>query len=180
MARRPAWFAAAALGSPLLGLNTGGIPGIVAQSLVTLAAGLGLGAHYAPGYGDAQLDGKRFETNKVTHSAERYAAHHQILVAHPELLMGGPSNQWVRSAFAATADVDGLARRVSTPLVLFQAGADAYVLLEPQDRFCRLAASCRLVRFPGAYHELIREQDDVRSALLDETLRHFAAHARQP
>jgi lysophospholipase len=178
LARRPAWFAAAALSSPLFDVNTGNVPRFVAASAASAATALGLGARYAPGYGDVGMDSRRFETNKVTHSRERWDAHEQVLRAHPELLMGGPSNRWVEVVLAETESVEALARQVTTPVVVFQAGEDHFVRNPPQETFCRLTTSCRLVRFDAAFHELVRELDPVRSALMDETLRHFAAHAR--
>ncbi len=168
MARRPNLFRAAVLAAPLFELATGSVPRFVAHNLASAAVSAGRGSHYATGYGDFNLETYRFQGNTNTHSDVRFAAYRAVLAATPAIQMGGPSFQWLKLALEATATavIEPLSPRVTTPVLLLQAGQDSWVRAGGQNLFCRRAQRCEKQVFAGAYHEILRETDDIRDEAL--------------
>lgn len=173
MQRRPELFRKAVLSTPLLRLNTGSWPEAVAYGVVAAADALGFGEDYAIGYKDAVLDSYTFESNKTTHSVERFAIKRRDYELNPELMMGGPSNHWVRAMMTWAAALAPGYGRVKTPVLMFQAGQETFVSNEGQDAFCAAAPHCRKIRFEDAYHELFREAEAVREPLIRELSEHL-------
>lgn len=174
LAQRPEQFTAAVLSAPLFELRTGGLPEWLVYGVTRLAVTLGLERAYAPGNGDIPFGSYVFADNRTTTSVERFEAKRQVYAAHPEIFQSGPSNGWVAAAISATWAAAELAPRITTPLLVLQAGADDFVGPDPQGTFCKLAPACQLLAFAGARHELFREVDAVREPLLAAVLAHFA------
>ncbi|OAE48361.1 alpha/beta fold hydrolase [Agrobacterium tumefaciens] len=99
-------------------------------------------------------------------------------IRHPEIQLGGPSFNWVyESCLAANRSVRN-AGKITTNVLLIQAGEDRVVKAAAQRTFCRLMNanrrdSCRLKRLDGAKHELLIERDEFRKIVLDETINFF-------
>jgi len=174
LARRPDMFTAAVLSSPLLQLNTGLVPSSLLFSTVSSAVVLGLGQHYGPTYKDYQPSADTFSSCTTTHSEDEFAAGRQIRADHPEILQGGPSNLWIKLVLAETTHVAEFAPKVTTPVLLTQAGEDKFVMPRGQEKFCQLAANCQLMKFAGAYHEIFRETDDIKTPMMEAVFAHFA------
>ena len=177
LAKRPDLFRAASLSAPLMMLNFGAWPDWLAHAVVTAAVKLRFGDRYAVGYHDFDPRKYVFPGNGTTHDEARFGVKLRGYIDNPDLVMGGPSNSWVQAMIEATNAAVGLGTRIKTPFVLFQAGDDRFVAALGQDRLCDEAKDfCRKVVFKTAWHEIIRETDDVRSVFLKETLALFAAH----
>jgi lysophospholipase len=87
--------------------------------------------------------------------------------------MGGPSSLWIKVLLDEESNALAGAAKVMTPVLLLQAGEDLFVLPEPQREFCARVPACRLLTFPGSYHEIFREVDNIRKPMLDAVFTHF-------
>lgn len=173
---------AAVLSSPMMGIFLGPMPRWLADALVAvLQTGcrwLGKTVCYAPGQGDYME--VAFADNDLTHSKTRYRLFRELYRQQPALQLGGASLQWLRQGLMAGDDAIAKATRITTPLLVLQAGADVVVDNEAQRAFCRALGSCRddhpLV-IEGASHELFIEQDPLRRQALEAALSFFEQHS---
>jgi lysophospholipase len=69
-------------------------------------------------------------------------------------------------SFAAVRSIARDAAKVKVPVLILQAGDDAYVAPGGEERFQAAAAQCRIVRFEGARHDLPIAEDPIRDRVL--------------
>jgi lysophospholipase len=134
-----------------------------ANILSKLFNALGQGAAYCPG-GPTPLDDP-FPGNRLTHDEARFRRHHDQILAHPELAIGGPTWGWIAFALEATAY---LARpenlqRIEIPVVICSAQADKIVVNAAQEAAAAALPDATLVPIPGAFHEILMETDERRA-----------------
>jgi lysophospholipase len=173
MARHPQQFERSVLSAPMLKINTDPYPEFAARLLASTLALAGKGANYAPGKGPYKADEDTFQKNTATHSRVRFDLNKAELLAHPEQIIAGPSVRWVEQSLKATKKSDQLARNIQTPVLLFQAELDTYVMNDRQTSFCTLSPSCKMVRFTGSYHEILQERDAIRGKAIDKIRSYF-------
>lgn len=159
-------FKKAVLCSPMLEINTKpyseGIARVLAASLSTV----GFAKKYAPDRGPYNAEADVFEINELSHSPLRWATIKNIFIENPEVVVGGPTNRWVSESLKATRKIDTLASRVSTPVLMFQAGQDTIVKLGRQDSYCDKHKNCEKLHFPYSRHEILFETDDIREVAM--------------
>lgn len=105
----------------------------------------------------------------LTHDAERYADETWWRAARPELAFGPASWRWVERAAASIESLNapGVLEAVATPVLLLAARNDALVAWSAIERAAtRLPRSELAVWGPEARHEVLREVDAVRDAVL--------------
>jgi lysophospholipase len=149
--------------APMFAINTGVWPEWAAHTIVRAFNALGYGQRYAPGESD--WSPTPFAENRLTHSAARYEFRSDLLREFPDIVLGGVSNRWVQTAIEHGRKVTELAPQINMPMLLFQAGDDAFVHADRQNQFCELAQRCRKIYFPDAKHELLMEKDEFRNAV---------------
>ena len=182
LARQPAGITAAVLSAPMFGIELGALPEWLARALCwlmeTVTQLLGIESPYAPSQGTYQA--VPFAQNELTHDALRYAWFRDIYRAYPEVQLGGPTAHWITQALdgASAATLDG--RRITTPVLVLQAGDDSVVRNDRQATFCRLmsdaghpCAGGQPLQIAGARHELFNEQDDARQMALNAAFDFF-------
>jgi lysophospholipase len=160
-------FAGAILSAPMLGVQVGAVPRLVARGLASILAALGRGGQPVPGPASASIP---FESNIVTHDRVRYARAEALIEACPDLALGLPTWGWLDFAFTATsrlANGPGVPR-IAALVTVVAAGDDRLV-----DNAALEAVSARLPRgrcleIPGAFHELLQETDDVQAVFWRE------------
>jgi lysophospholipase len=160
-------FAGAVLSAPMLGVQVGAAPRLVARCLAALLTRLGRGGRPVPGPSATSIP---FESNIVTHDRERYARAEALIEACPDLALGLPTWSWLDFAFVATsrlAKAPG-ATRIDIPVTVVAAGDDRIV-----DNVALKAVTARLprgryVEIPGAFHEILQETDDVQAVFWRE------------
>ncbi len=86
----------------------------------------------------------------------------------PDRRVGAATYGWVAESITATRVIR--ATPITTPTILFQAGADAIVVPAAQTAFCEASPSCELVTYPHAQHELLFAEAPVRDDLLARVL----------
>lgn len=177
LAEHPTEFDAAILVSPMHKINTDPYSETVAYGYASFECLFGKGDEYAPGKGPYDPNAP-FEGNDVTHSEARFAMNRWIIAQNPDLAIGGPTFRWVREAIEMSRKARSRADDVVTPLLLLQAGGDTVVIPSAQNEVCDDAYDCQLVSYPGAFHELLMEEDPVRNQVLAE-IKGFLAYAAQ-
>lgn len=155
-----------ALSAPLFEVNSGWLPEWLAWSIAWLFDAVGLGNTYVPGHGDWRESRWRFEDNRVTHSSVRFSRAMSLWRADPGLIVSGASNRWLQTTIEASRQASAIAARVEAPMLLLQAGDDAFVRPPRQEHFCDAAPECRRHRFSNAKHELLMERDAIRDEVL--------------
>lgn len=163
---RPDRVARAALLAPMLGIGRPGLPTGLAKRLVEWFSLMPLAESYifgGAGYGPRR---RRFEGNALTNDREQFEAMHRLLDANPDLALGDPTFAWVRAAFRSIDAVmaPGTLESVETPLLLALAGKERVVSNAAIEAAAARLPNARLVRFPEAKHEILRERAPVRHA----------------
>lgn len=165
--KHPKDFARAILNVPMLQINTEPYTERRALQFAGLLHYLGQGSHYAPGYGPYVPEKDKFETNNYTHSLVRYTHNKTTWQEHPEIVLGGPTVDWVWEAIKNGRRALKFAAEIETPVLLFQAGQDTVVKNERQISFCRALPRCQIVLFASARHGIKDEQDRVRDRFVE-------------
>lgn len=168
------FFHAAVLCSPMFGIYTGKVPTLLAEKAALLYCSLV--RYLAPQehrYFPSQLayHDKPFHHNELTSSLARYQILRQCYQTEPQLQLGGVSCHWLQQAIRAMQALQEHAQRCQTPLLLLQAGADSVVANPAQQRWfdalpTELPKAIKPIK--QAKHELLMEQDAVRSQVITE------------
>ncbi len=166
--RHPNIVKKAVLAAPMLELDTTPYTEQVARLYAGFLVILGKGSTYAPGQGPYVYP--PFEENRVTHSEVRYEVEPALISQRPHLAVAGPTVRWVNQALKVTRRIDRA--KISTPVLLLQAGQELVVKNGRQNTFCR-PSFCRMLRFPDARHEILMEQDSIRDSALADALAFF-------
>jgi lysophospholipase len=160
-------FAGALLCAPMLGLNTGRVSVGRARFATRLQLLLGRAQRNAPGqYGDPFA--ADFEGNILTHDRQRFLRVGGLIAAEPQLALGGPTWGWLDFALRATAYLarPERLRQLTLPVVIVQAEDDRLVDNAAMEAAARQLPQGKLIRVPGAYHEILMETDPMRNMLL--------------
>lgn len=181
LARQPAAFDAVALASPMFGIFLP-MPLWMANSILNWAEKYpAVREGYALGTG--QWYARPFALNELTHSRERYRRNLRFYADDPALRVGGPTYHWVREGVRAGHSILSQAAKISTPLLLLQAGEDKIVDNRAQDLFCQTMMAegkpCeggRPMIIEGARHEILFEKDKMRTEALEAILAFYARH----
>jgi lysophospholipase len=158
---------AVVLSSPMLEINTGSFPPVIAYAVSAIATALGMGKEYAIGQGPRDDDPYFFDFT-TTHSYARWSKWEEDLIPNnPEIKSGGATYGWLQRSMEAGAFAQMQAASVATPVLLLQDEEDSYVNPGGQDNFCNNADDCTKVYFFGSRHEILMETDAIRNLALD-------------
>jgi lysophospholipase len=174
--RNPGVFQAAVMNAPLLELNTAPYPGWITRGIAGLLDFVGRDEDYAPGQKSFNPDSWVFETSSTT-SRARFERNRTDNIAE-DLALGGVTVKWLSEVLTTTQYLTktNTIRRVTTPILMYQAGLDTYVKPEGQNRFCSQAPSCTLIRVPEARHEIFNETDAIRLPFWDKAAQFYESH----
>lgn len=162
----PGMLRGAILCSPMFGINTSPVPAPLARLLARGAVALGYGKSYIV-RGGPHRGTMPFAGNPLTSSKERFANSMALVQENPRLALGSPTNNWLRQAFCATNDIVASQVTIDIPILLLQGGSDPVVTAAGHEQFCRHNPSCRLHTIAGGRHELLMEQDALRSRAIN-------------
>ena len=157
-------FEGAILSAPMLGLQIGGLPPLVARALVGFNLLVGRAGAYVRAAGAPET----FETNVLTHDRARYERARAQVEAHPDLGLGGPTWGWLDFAFKATgylARPENL-EAVTIPVVIVSAARDRLVDNNAQRAAAKNLPKGEFISVPGAFHEILMETDNMRNIFL--------------
>lgn len=116
---------------------------------------------------------------RATHSVARCQLNRAIIDRFTETQLGDQTVVWLRASIEGGIKIRSKAEaaKITTPVLLLQAGKDLYVVNDGQDEFCANMGPerCQLVAgpFKEAKHELLMEVDAIRDQAMGLVLRFF-------
>lgn len=154
-------FDAAVLASPMIGIGVKGVPAPAIRWLARSAVALGHGERRI-----WQRDLGNYG-GRMTSCPDRQADKIWWKTTYPEIASGSPSWGWTRAACASIARLrrHDLAR-IRTPVLLLASRRDPIVDVGAIRRAAALLPAAELEVYPGPGHELLREADPIRLAVL--------------
>ncbi|WP_322020488.1 alpha/beta hydrolase [Clostridium butyricum] len=92
-----------------------------------------------------------------------------------EIQRGEASYKWTDESFKVTKEITKKenASKVTIPILLFQAGDDAYVRPGGQNKFAEYAQNCELVKMDNAKHEIYLENDDIQKTYIKQLIEFY-------
>ncbi|WP_372882775.1 alpha/beta fold hydrolase [Psychromonas sp.] len=171
-------FQASVLFSPMMSINMGRIPVIVAK-LITYS-GTALCRWFSDKacyiFGGNDFQPKLFSNNAVTTSELRFNSSQNTHLEFPETQLGDASMRWVATSVSAAQQAINNADKINIPVLVVQAGGDTIVTAEGQYQFFENLTNCKMKRFfniDNAKHEIYLEKDQYRLTALNATLKFF-------
>jgi lysophospholipase len=139
------------------------------RGLTAIANTCGLARAYAVG-GPVDPFTAVFETERLTHDRARYDRARAIILAERDLALGSVTWGWVRSAFAALAELrlGAAVTRIPQPVSILGAAEDTLIDLERQRLVAGRIPGARYAVVPGARHEILMETDAIRDVFWAE------------
>jgi lysophospholipase len=164
---RGLWFERIVLSAPMIAIHDSilGPRPALARLYSEVACAIGTGNAYALGGSDELETSKPFEGNTLTSDHERWLRTKAVLDLAPQLGLGGPTIGWLKAALRATrhlANPDYPAR-INVPLLMFAAGNDKVVSTRAVEDFAVRAKVASCILMPGSRHEILQENDSVRT-----------------
>ena len=157
------------LSAPMLGFVSA-IPASVQHLAARLMCQIGDPARAAWTSSEKPGSADHRRAELLTFDAERYADEMWWRSFRPELLIGPASWRWVERAAASVAAINApaLLEAVDTPVLLLGARHDRLVTWSAIERAAQRLPRAELVSWGAeARHELLREADPVRNAVLE-------------
>ena len=161
------WFERMVLCSPLLTLNEVTLQHSlsVVRLYAELGCAFGMSKAYVSGGSDTFESDTPFDGNVLTSDRERWQRTKAVLDVAPHLGIGSPTVQWLRSALRSCQRVsaESYPQRIIVPLLLFAAGNDTVVSSRAIEDFAVQAKVSSCILMPGSRHEILQENDIVRT-----------------
>ncbi len=166
---RPREFTRAALLAPMIGIAGGKVAPAMLERIARSACRMGLGPRFAPMQGgDAESRRSPARQAILTSDAARFADEGWWVDRNPALALGGVTNRWLMHAFESTAALaaPGVIERITTPMLVFTAEHERLVDNRLIATLEARMPDARLEHVLGGAHELLRERDHIRGAVL--------------
>ena len=157
-------FARLAMTAPMIDLYGLHFPTLSRVTAEVLDA-IGLGSAFIPGGTSQARLMRAFYQNVLTRDERRYKRCADVLAVEDRLALGDPTIGWINAAFRLMKDFADpeFPRRVTVPVLVFNAGADRVVSGRAIERFAQRLKAGRVITLPGAEHEILQERDEVRA-----------------
>ncbi|MFD2165546.1 alpha/beta fold hydrolase [Thalassotalea euphylliae] len=182
----PGKIKAAVLASPMIAINSGGIPTWLASAIINTGDGLatlfGQDSWYFLGQGE--FEQTPFEENQLMQSKARYKIFTDLYQQQTDLQLGGVTYRWLNEALAVNENLFADINKLNTPVQVLQAGDDTVVDNQAQFDFCAALNQSHEASCPGgkpfvvaeARHEIFFETDALRQQGIEEVMRWFTEH----
>jgi lysophospholipase len=160
----PGEFAAATLCAPMITIQPRQIPWWIVAMISRVVNREAPSEDFVWGVGKRDHLTLPFNAQIVTSDPVRFQRMHDVLVAHPDLRLNGPTWGWLAAALKSILELHqpGYAQAIATPALMLGAGHD----LVCSSASLRLFAGCmphaRYLEIAGAEHELLMERDIFR------------------
>ena len=154
-------FAAAALCSPMIAPNAGGLPAGIASGFSGISCLIGQGKK-APFFMKPYQGPEDFATSAATDPV-RFAWYDAVKAARPEFQNSIPSCRWIAESFAVTKKIlsPGAPESVACPVLLSSADHDASVRYDAQEQFIRRVPKGKHLFVKDSRHEIFRSVNSV-------------------
>jgi len=179
--KRPELFAKAILCAPMIDINTLPMPNYLARLFSRWLRSLGFARAMIAGAGYFNPYGRSFENNQLTTDTGRFERIRQTLADNPALVASHVTNGWLAAAFDSIDILrrPGFNSGIHPPLLIVTAGQDQIVRNQAIFDFAADLPCCKMVSIQGARHEILQEQDALRSQFW-EAFDEFAADRQAP
>ncbi len=161
------WFERIVLTAPMIAIRDRMLEEspLLARAYAEVGCALGLSSAYVLGASDNLESWDVFEGNPLTSDKERWLRSKAVLDAAPDLRVGMPTIGWLRAALRACNGLTepGFASKINVPLLIFAAGNDEVVSTPAIDGFAAAAKLTASILMPGSRHEILQENDGVRT-----------------
>lgn len=152
--------------SPMLKIKTG-ISERVAYFIVNLLIKFNKETDYIPG-------GNKYDFSRVffnlSSSKIRYSMLQYLRDLYPMIILRAPTNRWLKETIKATRIVRREINKIDIPVLLLQAGKEAVVDTETQNKLAEDLSNCHKIIIPGAKHDLLMEKDTMRDIAIKAIL----------
>jgi len=163
MRDRPGLFRGAVLSAPMLAVSTRGWPRLLPPLISALYTACGRGHQFAWGMAAHDPLALDFDAQLCTTDVKRYARTQDILNAHPDLRLAGPTWGWITAAFRSMRNVSRSAEAIATPVLIVGAGRDRIVMTRAGREFAARLPHGQYVEIEDSEHEILMENDSVRA-----------------
>jgi lysophospholipase len=158
------------LSAPMLGFHPGWVPDAILHAVAKLVASLGDRRRPAWKWSEKPGQLPQGRALLLTHDAERYADEQWWRAHRPELVMGPGSWGWVERAYASKRIIErpGFLEAIETPVYVIATDHDRLVYYGAIERAVRRLPRAEMFLFgEEAYHEILREADEVRDLAIE-------------
>ncbi len=160
---------AAVLSAPMTGMSGPPLPLAMLRRVAQAMCVVGDPARQAWKWSEKPGELPADRANLLTHDPDRYADEQWWRTQRPELVMGPASWRWVERAYASwqMLEAPGALERIGVPVLIVSTSSDKLV-----SHPANLRAAARLPKGEiialgdEAHHEVLRESDGVRSAIM--------------
>ncbi len=174
-AKEPHLFHKVLLSSPMIRPCTGGVPWPAAKLIVSAMCAFGKNKSYV--IGQHAYDGKETFEESFATSRARWAWYKAKTDAEPLYQTYAASYGWLREAVRLNRFlIQDAWKQITVPVLLVQAMEETVVSKEQQELFVR-KLSARLVRIPGAKHEIFRSDDETVRRYIKGCLNFYSSTA---
>lgn len=182
----PTEIISSAFTAPMIAINAGSIPSWLAKIAIHTSHFFDQlfqsESSYFYGYGNFKP--KPFIDNPLMQSEVRFRLFQQEYAHNDDLQLGGVTLQWLKQALKAEKQLLKEVENTASAMLIIQAEKDSIVCNKMQNTFCHLLhqqhpASCpngKPVVIMNGLHELLFEQDSMRSQTLDRIIKWFKDH----
>ncbi|HWC63652.1 MAG TPA: alpha/beta hydrolase [Rhizomicrobium sp.] len=163
--RRPERFAATAYSAPMLMFSTRGQPRWLVRLVTAMMTMSGRGTDFVWGIAGRDPLTMTFADQIVTSDPVRFERTQQLLRAHPELRLAGPTWAWVAAAWRSLNGfaLRNAAEQVTTPSLICGAGHDRICITDDARRFARRMPHAEYLELAGCEHEILMERNVFRA-----------------
>ena len=156
----PGYFDKAVLTSPMIGVQTNGVPEFLASFIASSAVFFGQGDGYVFGHSawDGN-DGDFLESPGTSYT--RYLYYNELRRSDDYHQTYGATWAWLKSSLKATSKMVKDAEKLTVPTVLFQADGDTLVRNDRQLELAAKAPDVRIVFCPDTKHEIFNSPDEI-------------------
>jgi len=167
---RPRAFGAAVLSAPMMAASTRGYPRWFAASITAVMNATGRGEDWVLGMEGRDPLKMQFSDSIVTSDRARWQRGQDILAKNPDIRLAGPTWSWLKAAGASMARVmsGGYPEAIETPVLVCGAGKDRIVLTPVARAFAGRLPRGKYVEFEDAEHEILMENDSIRTRFWKE------------
>lgn len=160
---------AAVLSAPMTGMSGPPLPLAMLRRVAQAMCVVGDPARQAWKWSEKPGELPADRANLLTHDPDRYADEQWWRTQRPELVMGPASWRWVERAYASwqMLEAPGALERIGVPVLIVSTSSDRLVSHPANLRAAaRLPKGEILALGDEAHHEVLRESDGVRSAIM--------------
>lgn len=169
LAHNPKAVSAVILSAPVMKINTGRFGTLGADIVANFLKFIGHETDLAPTQKPYDPN-ERFEGNTVTSSPMRFQAEKDLYNKYPQLRVGGATVNWVKESLEYTTWLRYTPDLYQVPTLMLQAGRDQLVMPSGENLSCEVLSPdfCKLVKIENSQHEILMEQDSIRTNALHQ------------